>query len=299
MKTIAIIGSGFAGLSSAFYLSKEFQVSIFDPNGIGKGASGASTGLLHPYPGQQGRRSWKADEGLAATLRLLDIAQQEMEEPISIRNGIVKIGECAGAGEDVEKLGENHFLIHSGVTVFAGLYLEGLWRACQKQGVQLHLEAIEKLEDLARFDYVIVAAGAGVRNFPEASHLKLNFVKGQALVCEQSEPQERSITGKQYIALTENPNKCHVGATYERYFTSEHPSLEIALHLLKPSLPVLGVKSGIRVTNPAHYFPILEKINERTWALTALGSRGLLYHAYLAEQLTKECLAYAEREALV
>ncbi|MFS8563307.1 MAG: hypothetical protein LVR00_02840 [Rhabdochlamydiaceae bacterium] len=79
----------------------------------------------------------------------------------------------------------------------------------------------------------------------------------------------------------------------------EYPSLEVALHLLKPSLPVRGVKAGMRVTNPAHYFPIIEKIDERTWVVTALGSRGLLYHAYLAEQLTKECLECAERELLV
>lgn len=299
MKTIAIIGAGFAGLAAAYHLSKEFAVSLFDAQGVGKGASGASTGLLHPYPGQQGRKSWKADEGLAATLRLLDIAEQEMGKPIANRNGIIKMGECVGAGEDVEQLGENHFLIHSGVTVFVDLYMEGLWRACQRQGVEFHVEAIDKLGDLARFDYVIVAAGAGIRSFPEASHLKLNFVKGQALVCEQAQPQERSITGKQYIALTENPGICHVGATYERSFISEYPSLEVALHLLKPSLPVRGVKGGMRVTNPAHYFPIIEKIDERTWVVTALGSRGLLYHAYLAEQLTKECLECAERELLV
>ncbi|MFS8563308.1 MAG: FAD-binding oxidoreductase [Rhabdochlamydiaceae bacterium] len=161
MKTIGIIGAGFAGLAAAYHLSKEFEVSLFDAQGIGKGASGASTGLLHPYPGEQGRKSWKADEGLAATIRLIDIAEQEMGKPIANRNGIIKMGECVGAGEDVEELGKNHFLIHSGVTVFVDSYMEGLWKACQRRGVQLYVEAINKLEDLDRFDYVIVAAGLG------------------------------------------------------------------------------------------------------------------------------------------
>jgi glycine/D-amino acid oxidase-like deaminating enzyme len=299
LKTIAIIGAGFAGLAAALRLSKDFKVSLFDAEGVGKGASGASTGLLHPYAGEQGRRSWKADEGMKATLCLLDIAEQEMGKPVALRNGIVKIGECSGAGEDVEKLGDNQFLIHSGVTVFTSLYIEGLWRGCEKNGVELRLERVQSLEGLSDFDYIVVAAGSGIRSFPQASHLKINFVKGQALLCELREPVERSITGKQYTALTDHPGVCHVGATYERYFTSEYSSLEIALHLLRPTLPVLGVKSGIRVTNPAHYFPILEKLDERTWVVTALGSRGLLYHAYLAEQLATECLKCVEEECLI
>jgi glycine/D-amino acid oxidase-like deaminating enzyme len=294
VKTVAIIGAGLAGLAAAFHLSQHFKVSVFDEHGLGKGATGASTGLLHPYPGEQGRRSWKADEGMAATVRLLAIAEEEMGVSVAKRNGIIKTGECIGAEEDVEQLEDGRFLIHSGITVFVPLYVEGLWRACEKNQATLHLQEIKNLDELAEFDYTVVAAGYGIRNFPQSSHLKINFVKGQALACHLEEPLERSITGKQYTALTENPKVCYVGATYERYFMSEHPSLETALHLLKPSLPVLGVKSGMRVTNPAHYFPIMEKWDERTWCITALGSRGLLYHAYLAERLTMECLQCKE-----
>ena len=76
----------------------------------------------------------------------------------------------------------------------------------------------------------------------------------------------------------------------------DHTSLETAIHLLRPHLPVLGAKAGVRVTNPAHYFPIVEKLDERSWVVTALGSRGLLYHAYLAEQLA---LQFMEQECLV
>ncbi len=296
MKTVAVVGAGFAGLAASFYLSKDFKVSLFDAEGVGKGASGASTGLLHPYPGEQGRRSWKADEGMSAALRLIDIVEEELGKVVALRNGIVKMGECEGAAGDVEQLGENHFLIRSGVTVFAPLYLSGLWKVCEKNGVQLHIQTIKDLGDLADFDYVILAAGYGIKKFSEASHLKINYVKGQALVCELGVALERSITGKQYTALTEKEGVCHLGATYERYFTSEHPSFEMAIHLLKPHLPVLGVKAGVRVTNPAHYFPIIEKINERSWVVTALGSRGLLYHAYLAEQLAAQLV---EQECLV
>ncbi len=63
---IAIIGAGFAGLAGAYYLSEHFQVTLFDLKGIGGGASGISSGLLHPYPGEKGRRSWHAARGFGS-----------------------------------------------------------------------------------------------------------------------------------------------------------------------------------------------------------------------------------------
>src|SRR5262249_24092657 len=112
-----------------------------------------------------------------------------------------------------------------------------------------------------------------------------NFVKGQVLTCQLKEPLERSFCAKHYMAVTEDPYICHFGSTYERDFVDEMPCLATAIHLLKPTLPVLHCEAAIRVTNPAHYFPILEEISPKTWVITALGSRGLLYHAYLAKQL--------------
>ena len=57
--------------------------------------------------------------------------------------------------------------------------------------------------------------------------------------------------------------------------------------LLQPETEVLDCRAGIRVTNPAHYFPILEQINPKTWVMTAFGSRGLLYHAYFGKQMAE------------
>jgi glycine/D-amino acid oxidase-like deaminating enzyme len=117
--------------------------------------------------------------------------------------------------------------------------------------------------------------------------LKINFVKGQVLTCVLEKPLERSISAKRYIALTPDERVCHLGATYERDFTDDKPCKEIAIDLLKPETEVLDCRAGIRVTNPAHYFPILERIDPKTWVVTALGSRGLLYHAYLGKKLLK------------
>jgi glycine/D-amino acid oxidase-like deaminating enzyme len=282
---IGIIGAGFAGLAAAYYLSEKFNVTLFDLKGIGGGASGISSGLLHPYPGEKGRRSWHADEALQATRELLQVAEQELGRHVANYNGILKVGECIDPGEDVEQLGPDTFLIKSGITVFPELYLQGLWQACQKRGVQLVIQNITTLEELKAFDQIILAVGAGVRNFPECRHLKINFVRGQILTCVLDQPLERSISAKRYKAMTSTDGIYHLGATYERDLIDDKPCRETAIALLQPETEVLDCRAGIRVTNPAHYFPILEQINPKTWAVTAFGSRGLLYHAYFGKKL--------------
>ncbi len=284
---IAIIGAGFAGLASAYYLSEHFQVTLFDLKGIGGGASGISSGLLHPYPGEKGRRSWHAEEALEATRELLKVAEQEIGQPVANYEGILKVGECLDPGEDVKQLSADTFLIKSGITVFPELYLQGLWQACQKRGVKLVIQNITNLGCL-EFDQIVLAAGAGIRNFPECRHLKINFVRGQVLTCVLDQPLERSVSAKRYQAMTPSEGICHLGATYERDLIDDKPCKETAIALLRPATEVLDCRAGIRVTNPAHYFPILEQINPKTWVITAFGSRGLLYHAYFGKKITEK-----------
>ncbi len=287
---IAIIGAGFAGLAAAYYLSENFQVTLFDLKGIGGGASGISSGLLHPYPGEKGRRSWHAAEALEATRELLQVAEKELGRPVANYEGILKVGECLDPGEDVEQLGPDTFLIKSGITVFPELYLQGLWQACLKRGVELVIQNIANLDALAEFDQIILAVGAGIRNFPECRHLKINFVRGQILTCVFDKPLERSISAKRYKAMTSTDGVYHLGATYERDLIDDKPCKETAIALLQPETEVLDCRAGIRVTNPAHYFPILEQINPKTWVVTAFGSRGLLYHAYFGKKISQTIL---------
>lgn len=283
--SIVIVGAGFAGLAAAYYLSENFKVTLLDAKGIGGGASGISSGLLHPYPGEKGRRSWHADEALALTRELLKVAEEELKEPVANYNGILKIGPLLNPENDVVQLSPQEFLIQSGITVFPDLYLQGLWKACQKRGVEFAVQKITAPEELSDFDQIVIAAGAGVKNFPICQSLKINFVKGQVLTCTLDQPLERSISAKRYQALTPSSDTYHLGATYEREFKDDQPCKETAIALLQPATTVLDCRAGIRVTNPAHYFPILQQLDPKTWVITALGSRGLLYHAYLGKQL--------------
>ncbi|XP_073010077.1 uncharacterized protein [Typha latifolia] len=80
----AVLGAGFAGLSVAWHLLKHnakeshICVDIFDENGVGGGASGASGGLLHPYS-PKAKLLWRGAECWKECLQLLTIAEQVTE----------------------------------------------------------------------------------------------------------------------------------------------------------------------------------------------------------------------------
>ncbi len=286
MKRAAIVGAGFSGLSAAYFLSSRYQVTLFDQKGIGAGASALSSGLLHPYPGKYGRRSLYATEAIALAKQLIQIAANEVAAPVAHLGAILKKrGAILNPSSDVQLQEDGSYLISSGITVFPSLYLAGLFSACQKRGVELIISSINSLEELSHFDLVLVTAGAGIKDLIDIRPLNIGFVKGQLLVCLLDQPLSRSVAGFPYLAITEDPLRAHYGATYERDPVDSIPCRERAEALLKPTHPVIECRAAIRVTHRAHYFPILRRIDPKTWVITALGSRGLLYHAYLAEQL--------------
>jgi glycine/D-amino acid oxidase-like deaminating enzyme len=293
----AIVGAGFAGLALAWHL---LQVDVFDPLGIGGGASGVSTGLLHPYPGEQGRLSLRAYEGIASTKKLLQHAAEALGTKVADESGIIRLvwneeqHEVFSRYPDVSLLEKNVFLIRSGITVYPSLYLRGLWLACERKGGRLHHQKIDSTMSLASYDRTIVAAGAGVFGFKESQELKLKRIKGQILTCRKksgSPPLERSIIAKGYAAKDISEDLFHLGSTYEKEFVSAEPDLKVATELLLPKLAafgmegdVVGCRAGIRVSFMNHYMPSIVRWGEKCWAVTGLGSRGLLYHGLLAEE---------------
>ncbi len=303
---IAIIGAGLAGLSCAFHL-KSHDLTVFDPKGIGGGASGIATGLMHPYAGEQGRRSQFATEAMQAAQDLIQTIETATQQQIILHRGLIRHVQNddqrqmflshAKVFGDVRQIDEESFWIESGLTIDCPLYLALLWQVIADQGAILVREKITDLNLLADFDQVIIAAGAGVRQFPELSSLPISVVKGQVLSC-QGPPPSASTLGKGYIALSRNPQECFVGSTYERDDMTENPDAQKAKELLFDKigaffpavneLKIAGCKAALRVVRKGHYFPIVDKIKDNLWVVTALGSRGLLYHAYLGRQLAEK-----------
>lgn len=321
MKKIAIVGAGFSGLGAAYHLLKRGgMVTLFDVKGVGGGASGVASGLLHPYPGESARPSWMGQEGMEETRTLLRLVGNKVYK----ESGILKVAvtpkqenafqKLAKRYEDVEWwdaekchafVQGSHFLpgvfVKSGITVHARLYLKGLWGVCETLGATLEKRHVS-LSDLGEFDVVILAAGAGVGAFKTGENLGLRFNKGQILVCKKPKyfSLESSLIGKGYLAFSENKDKCYVGSTYERDYITKEPCLGTATELIfkqiSQFLPSYGsfhveeCRSEMRVVSPHGYHPIAKKVGENLYVMTAMGSRGLLYHALLGKQLAQEIL---------
>lgn len=314
---VAIVGAGLSGLSVAWKLleTKKFSVTLFDAQGVGGGASGVASGLMHPYAGEQARRSHFATEGLMATRHLLAQVEHILGSSVASYDGIVRViqnAEQERAFEshrteygDVALLGNGHVLIRSGVTVYCQRYLQGLWEMIRSSGGRLEQVLIQNVDGLSDFDAIVIAAGFGVSQFAECRELPLKFTKGQVLFAQapqEAAPLKHSLIGKGYIALGENPGEYHLGSTYERGFTSASASLETAKSLILPNVlkwfpeaehwKMTGCRAGVRVIRSGDYFPIVQRLNQKCWVVTALGSRGLLYHALLADQLVSQLCSH-------
>jgi len=200
--------------------------------------------------------------------------------------------------DDVESLGDNQFLIRSGWTVDCPAYLQGLWNEIAGLGGVLQKETVTSFASLKDFDQIIVAAGVGSLAFLQDLKCTTSVLKGQVLNCELLTKPPCSLIGNGYVAFLQGSNKGSLGSTYERVWTDEKPDQAFAEKeiLAKTSLfypeasklLITGCRVGFRLIRKGRYFPILAKPKSGVWALTALGSRGLLYHALLGK-----CLASA------
>ncbi len=321
MKKIAIIGAGFSGLGLCYYLlQRGGSVTLFDGKGIGGGASGIASGLLHPYPGESARLSWMGKEGMEATKSLLKLVGPDVYK----ETGILKVAvtpKQENAFRKLEKRSDDiewwdakrchafikgsHYLpgifIKSGITVHAPLYLKGLWRVCETLGTILEKRNVV-LSDLQGFDEVVIAAGGGIRDFAAGKKFDLKFNKGQILVCEKPSyfESESSLIGKGYLALSEKDDQCFLGSTYERDYVTEEPCMGTATDLIYKQIgqflpyysPFKPLKclSEMRVVNPDGKRPIVEKLEKGLHIMTGMGSRGLLYHAYFGKRLAEAIL---------
>lgn len=320
---IAIVGAGIAGLATLWHLLQDPSVSatLFDANEIGSGASGASTGLLHPFPSRDARRSWRAEEGMRAAMELIEVAETALKAPVAERTGLLRLALSdtqkrdlkARAQVDSEAVwieegpsivpGAAPFAgiwVAKGVTVYSQLYLQGLWQAAKEKGATKETREIRSLQDLDGFDAVVLAVGAATFRFPECRHLLLKTTKGQKLLCRWSKRLPCSLLAQGHLTPTPDPSVCQIGATYERQFSSFDPEPEKAMELLEKvalfypparDFEVLGVQAGVRISPVTGYRPIVEKIAPKAWVFTGLGSRGLLYHALLGKELAREIMA--------
>lgn len=192
------------------------------------------------------------------------------------------------------------YFLYNSYTVDCKLYLKGLYKACIANGCVFELAEIDSLDALIHFDHSIVATGAFTHSIQQAKNVPITVVKGQLLEVEApaKDPLPYPIFSKGYI-IPRSSNWV-MGATFERKFTtldSNPPYAESILRKMISSfspyystLPMICCKAGARATTKDHR-PLILEIGSKAHCITGFGSRGLLYHALLAEMAGEKIVA--------
>lgn len=321
---IVIIGAGYCGLSLALSLHEEdpdLQIVIFHKDGIDKSASSVSTGLLHSLVGKFARKSVDSEEGIKEALRLLETSEKALGKPVYKKSGILRVAnypyQIGNYKRASKKYPENEWhndasIFHNeikgpglfcreGITVFSDLYVQGLKLAAEGKGIKFFQKDIQDTKELQEYDQIILAAGPGIIDFQEAKNLKVEKIKGQALIVKKPkslDPITVSLLSKGHISLCQDPDYYQIGSTYERDFIDNKPNdkayslLELVAEFFHNAkdFEVVGIKSGIRLSRIGTYVPYACHLEKNVWVFGAMGSRGLIYHGALAKQLAKSVI---------
>lgn len=301
---IAVIGAGLAGVSAAYFLKKEgFQVSLYDQGGIGAGASGIASGLLHGFPGVFAQK--KPKQYLNAAKQLLEEAQKQSPAPLYKKTSLLRPASNKNQAETFKKQAQKHsdFLafceasqtltIKEAYQVETLPYLKALVDASALSLVKKKVT----LSDLADFDHVLVACGCGCLKFEALKTLPLSLVKGQLNLYRNPKINLPLPINKRFYLLQSitDPTLFLGGATFEKVFNDEKPSIngftaELSAEIEKLA-PGIGRpserKAAFRVRSRSNH-PIAKIINPKLSVFTGLGGKGLLYHAHLAKTLSQE-----------
>lgn len=315
---IAVVGAGYAGLAVCWHLLKQasVEVTLFDRMGVASGASGVSTGLLHPYPGKRVALSKRGLEAFDAAEELIDIAQRESSHSLYhapiLRLAIQKEQEgifTSHAENFQDRILRDEELsslfphlnascalwIKKGRSVFSSLYLNSLWKVCERKGAKLCIESIVHPQELAHFDAAIWTIGSrSLELFPDAP---LKTRKGQALLCKWPNPIEPlfcSLIGEGHLSVTEDPQYCLLGSTYEDHLNQQAAlALRDKIGTFYPPahfFEVVDIRSGVRISPKVGHLPCIFQHDKKTWVFTGLGSRGLLYHALYGKEVAEKVL---------
>ncbi|MCH9625863.1 MAG: tRNA 5-methylaminomethyl-2-thiouridine biosynthesis bifunctional protein MnmC [Chlamydiales bacterium] len=310
------------------YTSGTIKIDLYDPLPIGSGVSGLSSGLLHPYVGKKAKRSWAATRCMNETHRLLTEASQALNHPLILSKGILRPALSSQQIKDFQIVAKENsdtewwdaqtcltkipglhipaegggLFIRDGLTVDTQKYLEGLWRACALLGTQHYQTMQVPAEKLMAYDRILVALGPSTKNFPNLQDLPITPVKGQILELKwpsNLQPPPHSLISQKYLVMDREQKKCFVGATYEHDFTSPEPDESIARAQILPKIyeyypalqgaEILGCYAGFRA-KPKTNLPLVGMLNEKVYFFTGLGSRGLLYHAWVGKHVARALL---------
>lgn len=239
VRHVRIVGGGFTGLACAIFALQHplvKRVELLDPSvpasTLGRGASAASAGLMHPLT-RLGKEIWKGYEGYIATKELMENVERETGR--TIRQSGVDIIRKGGFGK----------IIGADITIEGGMvldpleYLTGLWEYAEIQASNLGKEVIwqqgkiDSHDDLIKnalemkecsFNnpngngILICAMGAGTSShvWGCSRGLPITYELGRNLILNNDLALNKAYLRGEYVVPNHGLKKIIFGATHER-----------------------------------------------------------------------------------
>jgi glycine/D-amino acid oxidase-like deaminating enzyme len=285
-----VVGSGIAGLAVCYFLQKRgIKVTVISSKKK-KAASQIFIGILYPYVGRWAKKNKYADEAYQTSLSLIKEVEEKTNRKIIVSTGVIKkFALSLKKFSDVE-IRNGDAYIRSGITVDMRNYVLGLKTLIGEENF------IEKdIVDISEIEGVkVIATGASTKELMNIATLSCR--KGQQYKGKKKVERDEygTVVGRGHVSFLENDQIC-LGSTYEADFSTDQVDCEFAQKEINSKIePWFGSLEGIenkefvsavRVSQDSSYLPLAYQVSENTYVFTALGSRGLLYHAYYGKIL--------------
>ncbi len=199
MKSVAVVGSGVIGLTTAIELARSFQVVVFSHQPLLSTTSAIATAMWHVYlvdPNAPVVLKWAQ----ASLNKFLALAKTTPESGLTVIRGIelfrkspCKVPPWRDIPPQFRMLNSDDLQAFPGITwgyeISAPLaemrrYLPWLKGTAEKAGVSFVARKLASLEDVGRtFDVVVNCAGLGARELIE--DMTLRPVRGQYVILER------------------------------------------------------------------------------------------------------------------
>jgi glycine/D-amino acid oxidase-like deaminating enzyme len=182
--------------------------------------------------------------------------------------------------------------IPQGCVLSAVCFVDTLWALCEEKGATWIQKKVESLDQLPNNEFIVLATGAWSHLWDPSLHSFYN--KGQSFQIHIKGDIDWAVSAGGQIGRTDRDHILMIGSTYEHGDLSCNVNLDKAKPFVEqmesfypevtPSRIVQGFV-GLRVGDSKRPWPLIRTIASNTSLFTGLGSRGLLYAPYFAEQL--------------
>lgn len=204
--------------------------------------------------------------------------------------------------------------VKKGMSLDMGRYVSTLADTLKKQGIQQYIHPDYELKqaktgwqlDTPAFNVtastVLFATGSATADIDWWRDIPIHPLKGQTAIfqTDQCIQFDHAISSLGYFSPLAD-HLIGVGSTYEHHFTSDQPTEDAierleskllrTLPYFKGSLKLKSQWAGVRASTPDK-MPIIgpHKSIKNLYLFTGLGSKGLLYSAYLANMLVQQII---------